>query len=162
MHASSPNLVKVSFAGEHLRDSGLGTESVWAEPLGDDRYRIRNTPFYAYGFSFLDVVHAQSGSEEEPFPIVTKAIVRSGHSTYRLRVEHGIQANEEFRQAWAPLQAAGCTFEASDDRLLAVDVPPQTDIFYVYRLFEKGESAGVWDFEEAHCAHDVSKSGPAA
>ena len=156
------NLVKISFAGPHLRDTGVGTESVWAEPLGGDRYRIRNSPFYAFGFSFLDVVHAHAGSEEAPFPIVTEPIVRSGHSTYRLFVHDGFHENERFRKAWTPVQAAGCSFEASGDRLLAVNVPPQADIFSVYRLFEEGEGAGVWDFEEAHCAHDVSRSGPAA
>ena len=162
MTLKSPNLVKISFAGLHLRDTGVGTESVWAEPLGDDRYRIRNSPFYAYGFSFLDVVHAHLGSDEASFPIVTEAIVRSGHSTYRLALRAAVHHNEQFQRAWAPLQAAGCTFEASGDRLLAVDVPPGADIFTVYRLLEEGENAGVWDFQEAHCAHDVSRSGPAA
>ena len=162
MTLKSPNLVKISFAGPHLRDTGVGTESVWAEPLGGDRYRIRNSPFYAYGFSFLDVVHAHSGLDDAPFPIVTEPIVRSGHSTYRLVLKAAVDQNEQFQRAWAPLQAAGCSFEASGDRLLAVDVPPQADIFTVYRLLEEGENAGVWGFQEGHCAHDVSRSGPAA
>ena len=34
------------------------TESVWAEPLGGDLYRIRNVPFCAMGLSQDDVVRA--------------------------------------------------------------------------------------------------------
>ncbi|MCP5335133.1 MAG: DUF4265 domain-containing protein [Oceanospirillaceae bacterium] len=35
---------------------GYESESVWAEKISNDRCRIRNTPFYAKGVSFEDVV----------------------------------------------------------------------------------------------------------
>ena len=37
--------------------------------------------------------------------------------------------------------------------LLAVDVPPDTDINVVYTLLDKGEKDGIWSFEEGHCGH---------
>ena len=33
-------------------------ETLWAEPLGDDRYRLESPPFYAYGVARGDVVRA--------------------------------------------------------------------------------------------------------
>jgi len=37
-----------------------GGESLWAMPLGNDEFEIRNTPFYAYGLNWGDVVLAIS------------------------------------------------------------------------------------------------------
>ena len=158
---SPPNLVKIAFASRHFKESGVA-ENVWAESLNGDRYRIRNSPFYALGFSFLDVVHAVMQTEDARIPVVSDVVLRSGHSTYRLFLEKGIDNNDEFRRAWEAVESLGCSFEGMNGKLLAVDVPPETDIFAVYRLFEQGARAKVWDFEEAHCAHDVSRAGPAA
>ena len=45
--------------------------------------------------------------------------------------------------------------EQATDRLLAIDVPPETDVHAAYALLEKGETDGFWDFEEGHCGHAV-------
>jgi hypothetical protein len=39
--------------------------------------------------------------------------------------------------------------------LWAVDLPPATDIFQVYRILQEAEAEGVWEFEEVHVAHEV-------
>jgi hypothetical protein len=36
--------------------SELGGGRVWAKPLGDDQYEIRNTPWYAYDINWGDIV----------------------------------------------------------------------------------------------------------
>jgi hypothetical protein len=54
------------------------------------------------------------------------------------------------------LQAAGCSFEGVEGRLLAVDVPPRANIHHVYHLLQHGEDDGVWEFEEGHCGHPLS------
>lgn len=36
---------------------------------------------------------------------------------------------------------------------MSVDVPPPADMYAVYKALEEGESAGLWEFEEAHCGH---------
>ena len=74
---------------------------MWAEPLGEDRYRLRNSPFYARGFSFLDVVIAER--QTDGFPVVRRPLVRSGHSTYQLVVPGGIDASADFRSYAARL-----------------------------------------------------------
>lgn len=39
-------------------DDVPGAECVWAEPVGDDRYRIANVPFFAHDVGLHDVVLA--------------------------------------------------------------------------------------------------------
>src|SRR5262249_17810343 len=40
-----------------LRDEEY-VETLWAERVGPDRYRLNNSPFWAYSVSWLDVVEA--------------------------------------------------------------------------------------------------------
>lgn len=126
-------------------------ETLWAEPLGGDRYRVQNVPFYAYGLSFDDVVNArQIGGQL----FVQDVVERGGHSTYRVFLSQGVKRDEvRFRESWRPLEEIGATYEQANDRLLAIDVPGSTDIYRAYELLQGGEGAGVWDFEEAHCGH---------
>jgi hypothetical protein len=61
---------------------------MWAEPLGGDRYRLQNVPFYAYGLSFDDVVSArQIGGQL----FVQDVVERGGHSTYRIFLSQDVK-----------------------------------------------------------------------
>jgi hypothetical protein len=131
-------LVRVLFQLGPGAWGGTVTERLWAEPVGTDRYRLRNTPFFAFGVSAEDVVFAEPVDGQLTFKGVS---IRGGHSTYRIVVLNA----DGFADGWAPLEALGCTFEEGD--LLAVDVPQQTDIYEAYRLLELGVDAGVWEFE---------------
>jgi hypothetical protein len=134
-----------------VRREPIGTESMWAEVCGGGRYRLRNSPFYAYGVSFLDVVVAE---HLEGQLTVTRIILRGGHSTYRLKLADAT-TQEEFLRRWAVIEALGCNYEGGNRRLYAVDIKPEADIHAVYRELERGENEGVWIFEEAHCGHAV-------
>jgi hypothetical protein len=145
--AAENPLVKVSL--ELPEGSPAGGESLWAEKLAEDKYRLRNSPFYAYGYSFWDVVAAE---EAEGLLKVKQPIIRGGHSTYRVFLAEGLGAeSQEFIAAWQPLKRLGCSYEGAWKRLLAIDVPPAADISQVYCLLEKGEKAGIWQFEEGYC-----------
>jgi hypothetical protein len=132
---------------------GRASETLWAEGIGDGKYRIRNTPFFAKGIGFLDVIKTK---EDDEGLIYVSTVLFSGHSTYRLSL---LQPNNpsQFENCWKALQALGCTYEsgAPEVNLLAVDVPPSADIHAVYGVLESGESDQVWEFEEGHCAHSV-------
>jgi hypothetical protein len=52
-------LVKIVF-NLPKNDGPVAKESLWAEPLGANVYRVRNFPFYLYGFSEYDVVRGSS------------------------------------------------------------------------------------------------------
>jgi hypothetical protein len=147
------DLVRLVFPLEPDQWHGNATERIWAEPLGRDRFRLRNTPFYAFGVSSDDIV---LGAESEGQVQFMSVVLHGGHSTYRLRCKDRT-LNAQFVQAWAPLQKLGCSYE--EGLVLAVDVPPRADICAVYDLLQAGEAAGVWDFEEGHCGHPLAERG---
>lgn len=151
LHRSSRGLVKVMFVLEPGAWHGSATETLWAEPLGAGRYRLKNSPFYAFDVSFQDIVLAQ---ERGGSLVFIETIERGGHSTYRLIVK--AERMIDLERYWSPMQAMGCTYEEGLGGLLAVDVPADTDIFKVYAMMEAGERAGVWSFEEGHCGHAVA------
>lgn len=124
---------------------GHATESLWAEPIATNVFKLQNVPFYAKGVSFGDVVRARP---ERHLWIVEIVLERSGHSTYRVVCDPPV-----FERRWPSLSALGCTYERADARLVAVDVPAQSNIWAVYRSLEDGERTGEWDFEEGHCGH---------
>lgn len=113
----APTKVKVRLK---LQDSdGPAGETVWAEPTGEDRYRLQNSPFAAYGYAEGDIVRCiwQDGWLE-----VVSTVSDSGNGTIRLL----------FRDARSPaaqyilneLVSVGCTYETASRQLVAVTVPP--------------------------------------
>ena len=150
MTPKTHGLVKVVFQLEPGAWHGYGTETLWAEEFAGLRYRLRNTPFYAFGVSAEDVVFAVAGDEGKP--VFASVSLRGGHSTYRtMRSEQCDSV--VFSSSWDPLATLGCSYEEGPGLLLAVDVPSKADIYRVYELLERGEAAGSWHFEEGHCAH---------
>ncbi|MCB9765833.1 MAG: DUF4265 domain-containing protein [Alphaproteobacteria bacterium] len=141
--------VKVWFELEDGAWHGSATESLWATELADGHYRLENSPFYAFGVSFLDAVIAAPRNGRLWFDRVVKP---SGHSTYR--IIRTTDSDTVFNRCWTPLQTLGCSFE-SGDRVLAVDVPPEVNIHEAYKLLDAGEHAGAWGFEEGHCGHPL-------
>lgn len=153
---SDEGLVKVVFDLPEKDGAVMKTESLWAEPLGGGRYRLRNVPFLVFGFSEQDVITAK---EDNGALKVTGVAIRGGHSTYRLVLPDDT-SEERFLQDWVPLKELGCTYERATQRYIAIDVPPPADIYAVYNALEEGESAGLWEFEEGHCGHVLPKTPP--
>ncbi|XXF78238.1 DUF4265 domain-containing protein [Myxococcaceae bacterium GXIMD 01537] len=141
--------VKVTFPLEEGAWHGAATERLWAEPVSEDRYQLRNSPFYAFGVSTEDVVFAQMRDGMLTFSGVAQP---GGHSTYRLIKNPGA-SGQLFSECWEPLRARGCTFEEGPGRLLSVDVVPEANIHEIYGLLEQGEARQAWHFEEGHCGH---------
>ena len=55
--AETENMVKV------LLQDGKDVETLWAVPVGENLYRLDNSPFFAYRVSWEDVVHAEPDSD---------------------------------------------------------------------------------------------------
>lgn len=141
-------LVRITFRLEPDAWHGSATERLWAEPVGGNRFRLRNSPFYAFDVSNEDIVFASERDGQLEFDGIS---IRGGHSTYRLKLREHDSSSSAFLQAWAPIERAGCSFEQGP--VLAVDVRAAADIYQVYTLLEAGKAAGLWDFEEGHCGH---------
>jgi hypothetical protein len=142
-------LVKVVFRLESGAWHGSGTETLWAERVGERRFRLRNVPFFVFGVGVDDVISAREAGDVLEFESVS---IHAGHSTYRI-IAGATIGPEQMNLRWQELEALGCTYEQGPGRLRAVDVPPQADIHKVYVLLEAGEREGIWDFEEGHCGH---------
>ncbi len=158
MSRSDHGLVRIVFELDPSEWHGSATERLWAEPVGVGRYRLRNTPFFAFDVSFEDIVFGQE-REEPSLPETDTRVsqiyfagvsIRGGHSTYRLWLLAKLN-DSVFLKYWEPVQRLGCSYEQG--LVLAVDVPPSADIKDVYELLEAGLAAGAWEFEEGHCCH---------
>ena len=112
---------------------------------------LENVPFYARGLSFGDAVEARLEGGVLVFAGVTR---RGGHSTYRLSLADSVSVwSRAFLHLWEQIELLGCTFEQATQRLLAVDVPPDSDSTAVRALLERGKRTGVWSFDAVHCEH---------
>src|SRR5438094_8919227 len=80
--ANNKRIVRITFALEPDAWHGYATERVWAETVGVNRFKLRNSPFYARGVSMNDVVFADPNIDGQ---LVFRAVsIRGGHSTYRI------------------------------------------------------------------------------
>ncbi len=135
---------------------GSSTETLWAQKVGKEQYRLDNSPFYAKGVSFGDIVTATERDGRLKFNSVVK---RGGHSTYRVIVDHIKMPPTEFQKYWDKFSKMACTFEggpefSSEDKQLkiySVDIHPEANLDKVYEYLQSAEDDGIWEFEEGHC-----------
>jgi hypothetical protein len=152
-------MVKIRFQTDSRGLSDGSPESLWAKQIKTNEllFEIHNSPFYAKGISYLDVIEAVENGVCPGEFFYKRTVSPSGHSTYRILTS---KASDDFNAWWARLSALGCTYEYADlgERLLyAVDVPPTTDIFRTYAVLEEGEARSVWEFDEGHCGHSTNR-----
>jgi len=149
LREASNDLMQVVFELAPAAVHDVASETVWATPVGPDRYCLQATPFYAYGYSYLDVVEAKLPADG--LPVVRRSIKESGHSTYRILLPEHVISTASFDEFWRPLEALGCTFEEVSECYRSIDVPPEVESERCYQLLELGEVAGAWYFEVGHC-----------
>lgn len=122
-----------------------GGESLWALPLGDDLYEIRNTPFHAYGLNWGDVVKAYS-DDPELKPEVREVVGKSGNRTLRVIFEEELN-QERQDEILSSLQYLDLSWERANDRFVAIDVHPSSDYQAVCDKFWELEKKGVLCYE---------------
>lgn len=130
---------------------GYSSESVWATLLDNGFYKVENSPFFARGLSYEDIVQARY---QDGLNMFVRTVASSGRSTYRIILSEGA-SSAQFERFWEPLEAEGCRYEHGDFgyTMYSVDVPKETNVQKVFSLLNKGVSQDVWDFEEGHCGH---------
>lgn len=126
---SDGELAKVLFRVEE-EDGTARVETLWAAALGDDRYRLDNSPFYAYGVSWNDIVHAPF-REEEGLPTFDRVMRKSGHRTVRVIFEDEVRPGSRSRDLLDRMVAMGCSFEGAQRTYISVDIPPAVDLHAV-------------------------------
>lgn len=128
---------------------------MWVTELEGGLYKVENTPFFAHGISFEDIVEVKQRRGGNLF---RRTIAPSGRSTYRILLGADT-TNAQFERFWAPLEAEGCTYEQGDFGFImyAVDVPKEAKIHEIFGFLNEGVAQKIWDFEEGHCAHTFRK-----
>jgi hypothetical protein len=152
------NYIKVRFLLDPEDWPGLTAENLWAEVLwgGTTKvFRLMNTPFYARGVSYLDIVRTIPALDGYGIDYAG-LLEKSGHSTIWLLVPYG--RLDDFQNYWLPLKQMHCSYESSSmdtikQTLYAVDVPPETDIDAVLSIVEEGQANNVWLFHIGDLAH---------
>jgi Domain of unknown function (DUF4265) len=110
-----------------LSDEHGNVETLWADPLGGDLYRLDNTPWYACRVSCGDVVEART-KEPGGVPIFVRVVEKSGYRTIRLILKLPADKSPESQAVLDHLREMGCTYEGANPRFLAIGIPPVVDL----------------------------------
>jgi hypothetical protein len=108
-------------------DGSAEVETLWAHVLGADRYRIDNCPYYAYGVSWNDVVHAPF-DPVEGFPTFRSVLTKSGNRTIRVILDPPAAPGNESEKMLSALVSLGCSCERATQSYIAVNIPPSVDL----------------------------------
>jgi hypothetical protein len=121
-----------------------GGEALWARALGDDLYELQNSPFYAYGLNFLDVVYAVSRSPEQK-PSVLRVVRRSGHQTIWVTFTDDADGEARSERLKSLNQWRGF-YENADGTSFAIDVEPEGDCEAVLRQLGRWREQAILTF----------------
>jgi hypothetical protein len=108
-------------------EGGATVETLWAMPLGDDRYKLDNTPFYAYGVSWQDTVFAPTDAQEG-LPTFQSVVAKSGNRTVRVIFDPPVSPSNSSDQVLQGLVALGCSYEGVNPKYISVNIPPTVDL----------------------------------
>ncbi len=117
---------KVLFRVEST-DGSCDVETLWAESLGDDRYRLDNSPFYAYSVSWEDVVYAPFDPDQE-FPTFKEVLEKSGNRTVRIIFDAPYDEGNQSLVLLENLTAIGCSYEGATKSYISLNIPAATDL----------------------------------
>ncbi|MBX0335167.1 DUF4265 domain-containing protein [Pontibacter sp. HSC-14F20] len=124
---------------------GIGGESLWAEPLGNDLYKIENVPFYAYGLNFQDIVRATPDSEDH-IPEIRELITPSGHRTFRVFFKKHIDRYQQ-EAILDSMESLSVTYERANNIYVALDMKPEGDYQAVFDQLEEYLEQDILGFE---------------
>ncbi|RDS84065.1 DUF4265 domain-containing protein [Dyella psychrodurans] len=104
-------------------DGDATVETLWATPLGNDRYKLCNSPFFAYGVSWEDIVLAPYDAQEG-FPTFQAVIEKSGNRTIRIIFDSPASPGNASHEILHELVALGCSYEGAKPTYIAINIPP--------------------------------------
>ena len=139
-------MFKVAF---DLQDEGdwppVLIERMWAEKTGKLQLKVLNTPFFARGIAFGDLISVRPDHERREL-VFDGVVSESDHSTVRV-----VFMSDDHREAVETrLREAGFTIATLSqfESLIAIDVPPTTDYAELRAWLLPQEADEAIGFEE--------------
>ncbi|HET9653611.1 MAG TPA: DUF4265 domain-containing protein [Usitatibacter sp.] len=124
----------------NVNDTTFGTtgERVWALPLGDDLYEIRNTPWHTCEVAWGDIVKALADSDDH-WPTMVEVVARSGHRTLQVFF-HKETPDGERTRILNSLNQLHASYEHARGSLYAIDVESQHDFEAICEYLDELET----------------------
>src|SRR5215813_6697544 len=116
--------VRVKLLGSAL-NSGYDSETLWAEHLEGNRYRIWNLPVFAYNLDMRAIVECEP-DPEGGLPIITRVLERGDCPTVRLYFNREA-SDEQIQEVLDLLSQRRALFEKSSRELWAVGLRTSVD-----------------------------------
>jgi hypothetical protein len=123
------NLAKIAFHVPN-EDGTEEFETLWATSLGNNLYKLDNSPFFAYNVSWEDTVEAQKKGADG-FPVFKRVVEKSGNRTIRIIFDPPVAEGNESRLMLDQLVALGCSYEGANHTYIAITVPPTVDLWQI-------------------------------
>jgi hypothetical protein len=146
--AKTEGMVKVRLRGPHAGD----VETLWAVPVDVNLYRLDNSPFFAYGVSWQDVIEARPALDQ--FLEYVRCVRKSGNRTLRIIFQNYRSEDQPAKEILRELRNLGCSYEGMQPRMISINVPPSVDLEEVTGFLS--ERSGLqWEYadptyEEVH------------
>jgi hypothetical protein len=121
------------------------SEGLWAQACPGGTYLLANTPFFAFGLSNGDVVRAAPGDDDVIW--FTERVQRGGSLTVRIITTDRAEPIEDVVAEFEPFGVSGEGMERPG--LLALDLPPGSDLASAKMLLATGVASGRWHVEES-------------
>jgi Domain of unknown function (DUF4265) len=119
-------------------DGSANVETLWAFDLGEDRYRLDNSPFYAYSVSVGDVVYAPIDPDEGR-ATSSRVLEKSGNRTVRVILDPPVADGNSSDVVVKELLDLGCSYEGANPTYLCIVIPPESDFAAVCSLLTSRE-----------------------
>lgn len=130
-------------------DGTENVETLWATRVGQEQYRLDNSPFYAYGVSWQDVVFAPA-DEDQGLPTFVRVVSKSGHRTIRVIFDPPAETGNASERLLQGLTSRGCTYEGANRSYMSIDIPPDVNLDVVRQYLV--DNNATW--EHADPTHD--------
>ena len=120
-------------------DGSAHVETLWATALGNDEYKLDNSPFYAYSVSWEDVVYAPVDPDDGR-PTFVRVLRKSGNRTIRIIFDPPVSEGNPSAVVLEGLVALGCTYEGANPGYMSINIPPSTELASVRKYLTDREA----------------------
>jgi hypothetical protein len=134
-------MVKVRLRGPDVED----VETLWATPVDVNLYQLDNSPFFAYGVSWQDVIEAHPA--EDQFLEYVRCVTKSGNRTLRVIFQDYRSDDQAAREVLQGLKSLGCSYEGMQPKMISINVPPKVSLDEVTDFLTK-QSGLQWEYAD--------------